>query len=81
MDKNQEKTIQEFERLERIAIRIVTKNKVTWGDFVISTFSIMVDVSIKIYAMSIMDCKKELRIGLAYVLSKMDNYYGSKKKD
>ena len=81
MDKNQEKTIQEFERLERIAIRIVTKNKVTWGDFVISMFSIMVDVSIKIYAMSIMDCKKELRIGLAYVLSKMDNYYGSKKKD
>lgn len=81
MDKKQEKTIQEFERLERIAIRIVTKNKVTWGDFAISMFSIMVDVSIKIYAMSIMDCKKELRIGLAYVLSKMENYYGSKKKD
>lgn len=81
MDKKQEKTIQEFERLQRIAIRIVTKNKVSWGDFAISMVSIMVDVSIKVYAISIQDCKKGLRIGLDYFLSKMDGYYGSKKKD
>lgn len=81
MDKNTEKQIEEFERLERIAQRIVTKNKVAWGDFILAMLAIIVSMSMRGYTHDTNECKFALRDMLSRVLENIDEYYGTEKKD
>lgn len=81
MEKTTEKQIQEFERLERIVIRIITKNKVSWGDFLLAMNAIIINVSIRGYTQDLGEVKKATRQFLMRVHSQMKDYYGSEKKD
>lgn len=75
MDKKIEKQIQEFERLERIAERIVTKNKVQWGDFILAMLAIIVSMTKRGYTQDTKLIKFVLRDMLSRVLNDMDEYY------
>ena len=81
MDKKIEKQIQEFERLERIAERIVTKNEVQWGDFILAMLAIIVSMSKSGYRQDTKEIKIALRDMLSRVLNNMDEYYDNEKKD
>lgn len=81
MDKKIEKQIQEFERLERIAERIVTKNEVRWGDFILAMLAIIVSMSKRGYTQDTKEIKIALRDMLSRVLNNMDEYYDNEKKD
>lgn len=81
MDKVTEKQIQEFERLERIVIRIITKNKVSWGDFLLAMNAIIINVSILGYSQDLGEVKKATRQFLLRVHQQMKDYYGTEKKD
>lgn len=81
MDKKIEKQIQEFERLERIAERIVTKNKVQWGDFILAMLAIIVSMSKRGYTQDTKEIKFALRDMLSRVLNNLDEYYDPEKKD
>lgn len=81
MEKITEKQIQEFERLERIARRIVTKNKVAWGDFLLAMFAIIISMSMSGYTHDTRECKTALKTILNRVLNDIDEYYGTEKKD
>lgn len=76
MDNKTEKQIQEFERLERIARRIVTKNKVAWSDFLLGMFSLIVSISMSGYTSDTQECKEALKLILKRVLYEIDEYYG-----
>lgn len=81
MEKTTEKQIQEFERLERIAQRIVTKNKVAWGDFILAMFAIIVSMSMRGYTHDTNEVKFALTDILKRVLDNIDEFYGTEKKD
>lgn len=81
MDKTTEKQIQDFERLERIAQRIVTKNKVAWGDFLLGMNAIIVSMSMRGYTHDTKECKIAVRKMMNRVLEHLDEYYGTEKKD
>lgn len=81
MNNKDEKVVQEFERLERIAKRIITKHNVSWGDFILCMNAIIVNISMEWYAPSTKICKEALQEKLSEVLSQIENYYGTKEED
>lgn len=81
MDKLTEKQIEEFERLERIVIRIITKNHVSWVNFLLAMNAIIINVSNRGYTQDLGDVKKATRQFLLRVHQQMKDYYGTEKKD
>ena len=81
MEKKTEKQIQEFERLERIARRIVIKNEVAWGDFLLAMFAIIVSMSMRENTHDTHECKITLKTIFNRVLNEIDEYYDNEKKD
>lgn len=81
MNNKDEKIILEFERLERIAQRIITENKVTWGDFLLCMNAVIIDISMRGYAPNSKICKEALSSHLSKVLSELDDYYDTEEED